>query len=250
VSRAGGRMSNYADFLTSVERDQTSPNVRPKDAATLILIDRSGAVPQVLLGRRHHGHKFMPGKFVFPGGRVEAADRKMAARATLDPQMEKQLTRAVKRPSRMLARALTLAAVRETFEETGLLLGAKSSAPSDVADGPWAAFLRAGFEPDLSVIHFVGRAITPPGRPRRFDTRFFTADTSAIAHRVEGLIGPDAELVELVWLPIADAKQLDMPAITTVMLAELEARVAAGLGHDLPVPFYRMLHRRFARALL
>jgi 8-oxo-dGTP pyrophosphatase MutT (NUDIX family) len=112
VSRAGGRMSNYADFLTSVERDQTSPNVRPKDAATLILIDRSGAVPQVLLGRRHHGHKFMPGKFVFPGGRVEAADRKMAARATLDPQMEKQLTRAVKRPSRMLARALTLAAVR------------------------------------------------------------------------------------------------------------------------------------------
>lgn len=243
-------MSNYADILTKAARDQTSPNVRPKDAATLILIDRSGAIPQVLLGRRHHGHKFLPGKFVFPGGRVEPADRLMAARTTLDPQMEGQLTRAVKRPSRVLACALTLAAVRETFEETGLLLGAKSVHAAEVPDGPWAAFLRAGFEPDLTAIHFIGRAITPPGRPKRFDTRFFTADASTIAHRVDGIIGPDSELVELVWVPIAKAKELDLPAITTVMLAELETRVAAGLGHDLPVPFYRMLHRRFTRVVL
>jgi 8-oxo-dGTP pyrophosphatase MutT (NUDIX family) len=243
-------MNDYAEFLTSVERDQTSPNVQPKDAATLILIDRSGAVPQVLLGRRHDGHKFMPGKFVFPGGRVEAADRQMAERAVLDPQMEKQLTRRVKYPSRVLARALTLAAVRETFEETGLLLGVKSAEATEIADGPWADFLRAGFQPDLTAIHFVGRAITPPGRPRRFDTRFFTADAGAIAHRVDGIISPDSELVELVWLPIDDAKQLDLPAITTVMLEELKERVAAGLGHDLPVPFYRMLHKRFTRVLL
>jgi 8-oxo-dGTP pyrophosphatase MutT (NUDIX family) len=243
-------MSNYAEILTRAARDQTSPNVRPKDAATLILIDRSGAEPQVLLGRRHHSLKFLPGKFVFPGGRIEAADRLMAERTTLNPQMEAQLMRAVKRPSRLLARALTLAAIRETFEETGLLLGTKSADVTEVADGPWATFLRAGFQPDLTAIHFIGRAITPPGRPKRFDTRFFTTDASTIAHRVDGVIGPDAELVELVWLPIAKAKELDMPAITTVMLAELEARVAAGLGHDLPVPYYRMLHRHFTRELL
>jgi 8-oxo-dGTP pyrophosphatase MutT (NUDIX family) len=164
--------------------------------------------------------------------------------------MEAQLMRPVKRPSRLLARALTLAAIRETFEETGLLLGTKSADVTEVADGPWATFLRAGFQPDLTAIHFIGRAITPPGRPKRFDTRFFTTDASTIAHRVDGVIGPDAELVELVWLPIAKAKELDMPAITTVMLAELEARVAAGLGHDLPVPYYRMLHRHFTRELL
>jgi 8-oxo-dGTP pyrophosphatase MutT (NUDIX family) len=243
-------MNNYAEFLTSVERDQTAPYIRPKDAATLILIDRSGIVPQVLLGRRHHGHAFIPGKFVFPGGRVEAADRQMAARAKLDPRMETQLTRLVKRPSRIRARALALAAIRETFEETGLLLGAKSANTAAIPDGPWAAFLQAGFQPDLSEIHFIARAITPPGRPRRFDTRFFTADTRAVAHRVEGVVGPDSELVELVWLPIEEAKRLDMPAITTVMLSELEARIAAGLGHDLPVPFYRMLHKRFTRVLL
>ena len=68
-------MSNYAKILTEAARDQTSPNVRPKDAATLILIDRSGAEPQVLLGRRHPGHKFLPGNYVFPGRRVEAAAR-------------------------------------------------------------------------------------------------------------------------------------------------------------------------------
>ena len=243
-------MDDYAEYLTSVERDQSFPYIRPKDAATLILIDRSHVIPQVLLGRRHHGQKFLPGKFVFPGGRVESADRKMAATARLDPKMEEQLMRHVKAPSPVLARALALAAVRETFEETGLLLGAKSGNVPEVLDGPWAAFLRAGFQPDLTAIHFVARAITPPGRPRRFDTRFFAADANAIAHRVSDVVGPDSELVELVWLPITEAEQLDMPAITSVMLKELETRVADGFGHDLQVPFYRMLHKRFTRELL
>jgi 8-oxo-dGTP pyrophosphatase MutT (NUDIX family) len=243
-------MDDYSAYLTSVERDQSFPYVRPKDAATLILIDRSDVVPQVLLGRRHHGHKFLPGKFVFPGGRVERADRRMAATATLDPKMEEHLMRRVKRPSRILARSLALAAVRETFEETGLLLGTKSATVPEDSDGPWGTYLQAGFQPDLTAIHFVARAITPPGRPRRFDTRFFAADVGAIAHRVSDVVGPDSELVELVWLPITQAEQLDMPAITSVMLKELEARVADGFSHDLQVPFYRMLHKRFMRELL
>ena len=91
---------------------------------------------------------------------------------------------------------------------------------------------------------------TPPGRSRRFDTRFFTADASAITARIDGAVGPDTELVELVWVPIDEAKRLDMPAITTVALDELEQRVAAGLTHDLAVPFYRMRNRRFSRILL
>jgi 8-oxo-dGTP pyrophosphatase MutT (NUDIX family) len=244
-------MTDFAEYLTRVERDQTNPNVKPRDAATLILIDRSEDVPKVLLGRRHSGHKFMPGKFVFPGGRLEPADRRVGALFKLDPTMEEQLIRQVKRPSRLLARALVLAAIRETFEETGLLLGAKSSGLQHaMPDGPWSAIAAMGYYPELSQIHFVARAITPPGRPRRFDTRFFCADTRAIIHRVDGVVGSDAELVELVWLPIAEAKKLDMPAITSVMLSELEARIAAGLDHDLPVPFYRMLHKRFVRTLL
>src|SRR5207344_1468207 len=144
---------------------------------------------------------------------------------------------------------LALAAIRETCEETGLLLGARGEA-ANVPAGPWAPFAQNKVLPDLSVIHFVGRAITPPGRPRRFDARFFTMDASAVAHRIEGVTGPDAELVELVWMPLTDAKQLDMPAVTGVMLEELDARIADGLHHNLPVPFYRMIGRSFLRELL
>jgi len=240
--------------MNDAARDLSSPVVRPKDAATLILVDRSTNKPQVLLGRRHQNHKFMPGKFVFPGGRVDPVDRKMANTTHLDPRVEDRLMRAVQRPSPRRARALVLAAIRETFEETGLLLGLPEGNMTGreglAMSTVWATFAQAGAHPDLANIHFVARAITPPGRPRRFDTRFFTADAGTVTHRVEGVVGPDTELVELVWVPIGEAKRLDMPAITGVALDELEQRVAAGLTHDLPVPFYRMRNRRFSRAML
>jgi len=244
------RMNALAGQLLEDESYFTLPNLRPKDAATLILIDHSAATPKVLLGKRHHGHKFMPGKYVFPGGGVEPTDKRMPTARPLDRQAEQHLMQAVKRPSPVKARALALAAIRETYEETGLMLGMPADDAPQVPPGPWAAFRQAHILPDLAAIHFVARAITPPRRSRRFDTRFFAADAAAIAHRVDGMIGPDAELVDLVWMPIAKARQLDMPAITAVVLDELEARIAAGLGHDLPVPFYQMLHRRFVRALL
>jgi 8-oxo-dGTP pyrophosphatase MutT (NUDIX family) len=244
------RMNALAKELLEDESYFTLPNLRPRDAATLILIDNSGQIPKVLLGKRHHGHKFLPGKFVFPGGRLEPADQRMASARPLDRAAEERLMRAVKRPSPVKARALALAAIRETYEETGLLLGSPAGAAPGTPPGPWAAFGEAGILPDLAAIHFVARAITPPRRPRRFDTRFFTADAGAIAHRIDGMIGPDAELVELVWMPLAQARHLDLPAITAVVLEELEARVAAGLRHDLPVPFYQMRHRRFVRELL
>jgi 8-oxo-dGTP pyrophosphatase MutT (NUDIX family) len=202
----------------------------------------------VLLGRRHHGHKFMPGKFVFPGGRVDPVDRRMPFARPLDPDAEARLMRRLLRASPVKARAFALAAIRETFEETGLLLGVRNETAVKAPRGPWTA--RRGRSPDLSVLHFIGRAITPPGRPRRFDARFFTMDASAIAHRIEGVTGPDAELVELVWMTLAEAKQLDMPAVTGVMLEELDARIADGFGHDLPVPLYSMPRGRFRRELL
>jgi 8-oxo-dGTP pyrophosphatase MutT (NUDIX family) len=244
------RMNALAKQLLEDESYYKLPNLRPKDAATLILIDHSGPISKVLLGKRHHGHKFMPGKYVFPGGGVEPADHHMPTAQPLDRHAEQRLMRAVKRPSPVRARALALAAIRETYEETGLLLGAPANDTSEAAAGPWAAFMRAQILPDLTAIHFVARAITPPRRPKRFDTRFFAADAGTIARRIDGMIGPEAELVELVWMPIAQARQLDMPAITAVVLEELEMRIAAGLGHDLPVPFYRMLHRHFVRELL
>ena len=240
----------WAERMTKSERDQSFLDSEPRDAATLMLIDRSGPKPKVLLGRRHLNHKFMPGRFVFPGGRIEALDRVMSAASELHPDTEKKLLERVKAPGDAFARATALAAVREMAEETGLLLGTKRDDAPAVPGDIWAEFAKARVHPDLAQIHFIARAITPPRRPKRFDARFFTADASSVAHRIEGVVGPESELVELVWVPIEEATHLDMPTITGVVLEELAARVAAGMGHDLPVPFYFMIEREFFRELL
>ena len=236
--------------MTNSERNQSFPDSEPRDAATLMLIDRSGPKPKVLLGRRHDSHKFMPGKFVFPGGRIESLDAQMTAVSELHPATQTKLCERVALPSAEFARSLALAAVREMAEETGLLLGVKrDEAPASPGE-IWAEFAKRKVHPDLGQLHFIARAITPPKRPKRFDTRFFTADASAIADTIEGVVGPDSELVELTWVPIEEAAHLDMPTITGVVLEELGNRVLAGMAHELPVPFYYMQDQKFFRELL
>jgi 8-oxo-dGTP pyrophosphatase MutT (NUDIX family) len=245
-----GSVADRAERLTRTIRDQSSPNLKPRDSATLILIDRSGATPKVLLGRRHERHRFLPGKFVFPGGRVEPRDRTVPTSAPLDPLDTERLMRRVKHPSAAKAAAYALAAIRETYEETGMMVGAPANrALGNLPDG-WQAFGKAGIVPDLSRVHFIARAITPPGRPRRFDSRFFAADFTSVARQDAGFVGADAELVETVWMPITKARTLDIPGITAIVLEELQDRIATGMSHDHPTPLYRMLHKRFLRELL
>src|SRR5258708_25110956 len=105
------------------------PNRPPKDAATLILLDRSAPSPKVLMGKRHDGHVFLPGKFVFPGGSVDPADRKMTAGAPLDPPAEAKLMLHIPPPSAAKAQALALAALPETFPETRLFPTQKRASP-------------------------------------------------------------------------------------------------------------------------
>lgn len=250
---AGGRPGGAAltERLTKAERERRWPNVRPKDAATLIVLDRDGPRPRVLMGKRHESHKFMPGKFVFPGGRIDPSDRRMVAAGMLDDRTDVALSKRVQRPSSARARALALAGIRETWEETGLMLGsADYGTPEIEIEGPWADFVAAGIYPELDRVQFVARAITPPRRPKRFDTRFFAIDREDIAAEREGVVGPSSELVELVWVELAAARDLDLPTITTVVLDELEARLAAGFDPMLPVPFYHERHGAFVRELL
>jgi 8-oxo-dGTP pyrophosphatase MutT (NUDIX family) len=241
-------MAGELDRLNALGKiTPTHPATRPKDSASLIILDRSGARPKVLLGRRHEDHIFMPGKFVFPGGRVEAADALMSSASELHADAAAKLSQGT---TARKARALALAAVRETFEETGLMLGVKAMSQPVAAGGLWSAFADAGVYPDLAALHFVARAVTPPGLSRRFDTRFFAVDAQAIAYRIGGIVGPQAELVELVWIPIDETDRLGLHAITATILDELKTRSAAGMGHDLPVPFFRVKNRRFLRELL
>ncbi|MCX7341348.1 MAG: NUDIX hydrolase [Hyphomicrobiales bacterium] len=239
---------DYARRLTVDARERRWPNVRPKDAATLIILDRSAAVPKVLMGRRHPNHKFMPGKFVFPGGRIEAGDRQMNVTGMLAETCEIRLMKRVQRPTISRARALALAAIRETFEETGLLFGsAELGRPENAPPGPWSDFAAHGVYPDLEAVTFIARAITPPRRPKRFDARFFSIDHSALAHKLKGVVGPDSELDQLVWVTFEETRAIELPEVTRVVLDELADRIAKGFGPFLPVPFYYELNRRWIR---
>ena len=205
------------------------PPLRPKDAATVIVIRRDAPRLQVLMGRRAGGHAFMPDKWVFPGGRIHRADYRVAAASELHPEAAEPLVRTCP-PAK--ARALALTAVREMFEETGLILGRPGKAITKSPE--WQAFIATGHLPDLAPLRFVARAITPPVRPRRFDARFFTVDA---AHLVS--LEPGAgcgELDETAWFDWEAAAALDLPAITRAVLAEVAQRE---LEPGRPIPFHR-----------
>jgi len=219
---------------------RTGGRQRPRDAATLILTrPRRGGV-EVLMGRRAQGHVFMASKWVFPGGKVERADGLAGFATDLSPADAGRLAREVS-PHR--GRALALAAVRETFEETGLLLA--EPAPVVSVAGPWREFRAEGALPDLAALRYIARAITPPGRTRRFDARFFMADASALLHP-EPTAG-SGELDEIAWLPLEEARALDLPAITRFVLGEVAERLVIPEGAKRlsgtrrPLPFVRMI---------
>jgi 8-oxo-dGTP pyrophosphatase MutT (NUDIX family) len=227
------------------------PYYRPKDAATLILVDRTATIPKVLVGKRHDKVVFMPGKFVFPGGRVDKTDNRVPVAAPIPSALKENLLKGSPKITASRARSLAIAAIREACEETGLCLGRKSNGTTPKLEGAWKPFGEAGLLPDPSGLFLIARAITPPGRVRRFDTRFFTADASSIAHRVEGVIHADAELVELVWVEIGSKPLADLHPMTRNVLGELEKRLATGpLGHDAPVPFFHFYGGRMHKDVL
>lgn len=196
--------------------------LRPKPAATLILWRQGHQGLELLMGQRAQALAFMPGKWVFPGGRVDRADLHLARRHALqlDPHTKAQLLLNIPaaHPPHFPA-ALILAAIRETFEETGLRLGQPTPSPLTSPDQTWRAFLRTGLWPDLRAFQFVARAITPPGRPRRFDARFFLAPATLISnHPAET---PASELSKIDWLLLKDIHRLDLPAITRFVLEKI-----------------------------
>jgi len=203
----------------------------PKDAATLILTRGTSGSTEVLMGRRAPGHVFMASKWVFPGGRIERADYTAASATDLPHQDAARLAR---EGNARRARALALTAVRETFEETGLMLA--EPAPVASVAGPWREFRAVGALPDLAALSYVARAITPPRRTRRFDARFFMADAKALLHP-EPTAG-SGELDEIAWMPLAEARALDLPAITRFVLGEVAERLVQPRR---PLPFVRMV---------
>ena len=210
-------------------KDKPSP--RPKDAATLILIRRDAALPRVLMGKRSGRHDFMPDKYVFPGGRVDPQDSRAVTFSDLDPTQEQRL----RYQSRRTPRAFALTAIRETFEETGLLIGRQAEMPAKAPAG-WQPLYDMDIAPCLQHLKFIGRAVTPPYRPKRFDARFFMADAEQVL--IDDRPPLDgAELHDLQWVTLKDALDLDLPNVTRFMLGEIEARL--NKNSDPGPPFLR-----------
>ena len=224
--------------------------LKPRDAATLIIVDRSEGEPRILLGKRRADLAFMAGKYVFPGGRVDRADLRVKAADDLRPEELVKLQAEVRgRPSVARARALAAAAIREAFEEAGIVIGSPGHHTGSAAAPTWAAFYATGHLPSFAGMTFLARAITPPGRPRRFDTRFFCIDASAIVQRLPIV---DGELSGLDWLTLDAARTLDLPAITRVVLDDLREQLDTGsLGDSRrPTPFYFKRNGSFRRDLI
>lgn len=220
--------------MSQPEAAAPEARVVPRDAAALVLCRRDQGEPQILLGRRAGGLKFMPNLYVFPGGRVDPADARAARATDLRPEVLAKLALGAT-PAR--ARGLALAAVRETFEEAGLLVGQRVTRRARSKTASWSKFFANGIVPALHGLDYIARAITPPGNPRRFDTRFFLADASH-AHSPDALAG-SGELLDLRWVPLSRVRELALPEATLMVIVEVEKRVAAADPSRVPIPFAR-----------
>ena len=211
-----------------------TPAVRPKEAATLIIHRGDGASIEVLMGERHRKHRFMPHNWVFPGGRIDPTDARVRTGTGLRPDVAIQLQRKL---TRARAHATAIAAVRETFEETGLVIGTPDPAPGRRVPKNWASFFGTGMAPALDKLEYIARAVTPPIRPLRFNARFFMVHT----RHVTGDLAGSGELLSLKWFPVGQARELQMPMITRKILFLIEDLISSPpqRNADRPIPYFK-----------
>lgn len=204
-----------------------------RNASTVIVLRDRETRPRILMGQRGAKAVFMPNKFVFPGGAVDVADQHVPLASPLSAPNDARLE---DDSAPGLGPALAAAAIRELFEETGQVLGqpgAWTDAPTD-----WRDFAATGHMPHASPLQFVFRALTPPGRPRRFDARFFLIDADELASDLDDFDQASDELSHLQWVYLDKARAFDMPFITEVVLSEINARVTDRAAPD-SVPYFR-----------
>jgi len=192
-----------------------------RNAATVIVVRDRMTEPSILMGQRGAKAAFMPNKFVFPGGAVDAQDAEVPLATPLPAVCADRLR---ENAPDALAHPLAIAAIRELWEETGLVLGTPGDWPGAVP-ADWQTFAATGHRPSAQGLQFVFRALTPPGRPRRFDARFFLVDAEDIQGDLDDFTHASDELSHLQWIKLTEARKFDLPFITEVVLAEVAGRV-------------------------
>lgn len=175
----------------------------------------------------------MASKFVFPGGAVDPTDADLPDCPPMKPLAQNQLS---EHGNGAAPTALANAAIRELWEETGLMLGHSHTKPASVPED-WSTFYRAGYVPAVDRLHFFFRAVTPPGRPRRFDARFFIASAEDLAGDADDFSQASGELSALQWVALNEARNLPLPFITELVLAEV-ATMLDDIHAPRDVPFF------------
>ena len=204
-----------------------------KNAATVILLRGSQKNPEVLMGQRGKNASFMPNKFVFPGGALDPGDSEIDFNDDIPTKCIEKL-RLKADPS--LAKPLIAAGIRELWEETGLILGSKSKTKMDSIPKNWKDFFALGYQPSADNIEFVFRAITPPGRTRRFDARFFLLSSDNIKGDLDDFSKASGELSHLQWIELNSTQNLDLPFITEIVLSEVLSKLKGNRNNG--IPFY------------
>jgi 8-oxo-dGTP pyrophosphatase MutT (NUDIX family) len=206
-------------------QQEPSRPARPRDAAGLVLLRRRGSGREVLLGRRRATARFLPGVYVYPGGRLDPEDRWESGFEERFAALPGGLDRATAR----LAPALLRAAVRETYEETGVLVGKPGAPRAAGTPAIWQAYREAGLQPAFHAAQLFVRAVTPTFSRIRFHTRFFLMDATELA------VGEtrDGELEDVGWVPLAEARRLPMVDVTEFVLDRAERELL-----ESPVPLF------------
>ena len=199
-------------------REEGEKAVRPRDAATIIIWRKIRRRVEVLMGERHKSHRFLPHRYVFPGGAVDPQDSRIRVASKLSPAVACQLARTVRKGR---AKSIAIAAIRETFEETGLIIGAQDPAPGRPIHPDWEHFFDAGYAPALGQLEYIARAITPVFRPIRFDARFFMVRSDEVIGKLEG----SGELENLDWISIDDTQNFELANVTRKVLAYTEVLI-------------------------
>ncbi len=205
-----------------------------RHAATVVMVRDAKTNPRILMGQRGAKAAFMPNKVVFPGGAVDTEDAQIPLAAPLQPDCIAQLSHET---DPAVIPALAAAAIREVWEETGLILG-EAGTWADTPPPDWATFAGEGFVPSAAGLTFVFRAITPPGRPRRFDARFFMVDVEEVCGDPDDFTHACDELSHLQWIALDEMKNFDLPFITQVVTAEVGNLIRTGTKPK-TVPFFR-----------
>lgn len=195
--------------------------VRPRDAASLVILRGEGEDAEVLMGRRASKHRFMPHMYVFPGGRLDREDRQAKVLRDLP---EKPMSRLKAQFGEDVARGLAVAAVRETWEETGFVFGELSGGQ---------------LRPDLAPLDYMARAITPPPSPIRFHARFFVTNAEHAHGGPETPLGGSGELLDLAFRPVREALTMPIADVTEFVLEEVLRRLRGTAIEAVPIFSYQ-----------